>query len=160
MDKPPLPLMRLATCCRAPLALATLFSKCLLKDSFGSSQKSSYLVGALPDHKCMFGDLEALDSPCTRTVSARVPRCIQSEAFWDYTANLTRICSRFRSQGLQCIAKRFIHFHSNRCTGTRMVLPDLDRSCFAPAKALVGCSVTIVSTGPCCLFGPPFGLLF
>jgi hypothetical protein len=58
MDKPPLPLMRLATCCRAPLALATLFSKCLLKDSFGSSQKSSYLVGALLDHKCMFGDLD------------------------------------------------------------------------------------------------------
>jgi hypothetical protein len=70
--------------------------------------------------------LEALDSPCTRTASARIPRCIQSEAFWDHTANLTRICSRFRSRGRQCIAKRVIHFQSNRCTGTRIVLPNLD----------------------------------
>jgi hypothetical protein len=37
MDKPPLLLLRLATRCRAPLALAILFSKCVLKDKFGLS---------------------------------------------------------------------------------------------------------------------------
>ena len=36
IDKPPLPLLRLATRCRAPLALAILFSKCVLYNSFGS----------------------------------------------------------------------------------------------------------------------------
>jgi hypothetical protein len=44
MGKPPLLLLRLATRCRAPLALAILFSKCVLKDNFGSSQKPSHLV--------------------------------------------------------------------------------------------------------------------
>jgi hypothetical protein len=42
IDKPPLLLLRLATHCRAPLALAILFSKCILNDSFGSSQKPSH----------------------------------------------------------------------------------------------------------------------
>ena len=37
MDKPALLLLRLATLCRAPLAFAILFSKCVLKDNFGSS---------------------------------------------------------------------------------------------------------------------------
>jgi hypothetical protein len=44
MDKPPLLLLRLATRYRAPLALTILFSKCVLKNSFGLSQKLSYLV--------------------------------------------------------------------------------------------------------------------
>lgn len=103
--------------------------------------------------------VEALDSPCTRTVSARVPRCIQSEAFWDYTANLTRICSKLRLQGFQCIVKHVVYLQPNRCAGARMVLPDLDRSCFAPCKALVECSMTMGSTGACCFFGLPLGLL-
>ena len=38
-DKPPLLLLRLDTRCRAPLAFAILFSKCVLNDSFESSQK-------------------------------------------------------------------------------------------------------------------------
>jgi hypothetical protein len=41
MDKPPLLLLRLATRCKAPLALAILFSKGVLKDSFRLSQKPS-----------------------------------------------------------------------------------------------------------------------
>jgi hypothetical protein len=43
-DKPPLLLLRLATHCRALLALAILFSKCVLNNSFGSSQKPSHFV--------------------------------------------------------------------------------------------------------------------
>jgi hypothetical protein len=45
-DKPPLLLLRLTTRCRAPLALAILFSKCVLNNSFGSSQKPSYFVAS------------------------------------------------------------------------------------------------------------------
>src|ERR1700712_5132080 len=45
-DKPPLLLLRLDTRCRAPLALAILFSKCVLNDSFESSQKPSHLVAS------------------------------------------------------------------------------------------------------------------
>jgi hypothetical protein len=46
IDKPPLLLLRLATRCRAPLALAILFSKCVLNNSFGSSQKPSHFVAS------------------------------------------------------------------------------------------------------------------
>ena len=46
IDKPPLLLLRLATRCRAPLALAILFSKCVLNDSFESSQKPSHFVAS------------------------------------------------------------------------------------------------------------------
>lgn len=44
MDRPPFLLLRLATACKAPLALVSRFSKCVLKDSFGSIQKPSHLV--------------------------------------------------------------------------------------------------------------------
>jgi hypothetical protein len=37
IDKPPLLLLRLATCYRASLVLAILFSKCVLKNNFGLS---------------------------------------------------------------------------------------------------------------------------
>ena len=45
-DKPPLLLLRLDTRCRAPLALAILFSKCVLNNSFESSQKPSHLFAS------------------------------------------------------------------------------------------------------------------
>jgi hypothetical protein len=45
-DKPPLLLLRLATRCRALLALAILSSKCVLNNSFGSSQKPSHSVAS------------------------------------------------------------------------------------------------------------------
>lgn len=44
MGKPPLLLLRLDNRCRTSFAIASLFSKCVLKDSFGSSQKPSHLI--------------------------------------------------------------------------------------------------------------------
>jgi hypothetical protein len=46
IDRPPLLLLRLATRCKAPLALAILFSKCALKLGFESSQKPSHFVAS------------------------------------------------------------------------------------------------------------------
>jgi hypothetical protein len=64
IDKPPLLLLRLATRCRAPLALAILFLKCVLKDSFGLSQKLSYLVVPyLIAKDCVFCSPENLTAP-------------------------------------------------------------------------------------------------
>jgi hypothetical protein len=58
-SKPPLLLLGLATRCRALSAL--MFSKCVLKDNFGSSQKPSHLVAP-----CL---IEKVCSPMRMTAS-------------------------------------------------------------------------------------------
>jgi hypothetical protein len=67
IDKPPLLLLRLATRCRAPLALAILFSKCVLNNSFGSSQKPSHFVASY----LIANDCSAILT--TTPVAARAP---------------------------------------------------------------------------------------
>jgi hypothetical protein len=52
------------------------------------------------------------------------------------------------------------NFNLTGAVDTRIALPDLDLSCFAPSRAFEGCSMITSSVGAHCFFGLPLGLLF